>query len=565
MHIGIPYLVEVVAFLLTVVVVVPIFKRLSLSPILGYLAVGAVIGPYSLAVVPDVAGVQHVAELGVIFLLFTIGLELSFERLRAFSRLIFGLGSAQVIVTSGVIGGTAYAWGNNLESSIIIGLCLALSSTAMVMQILSERGELASPHGRAAFAVLLFQDLAVVPILILLSVFGGGEQSNIWWSVGGALLKAVLTVGLIVVVGRFALRYLFRTASATRSVDVFTAMMLLTILATSLATGIAGLSMALGAFLAGLLLAETEFRHQVESEIEPFKGLLLGLFFMSVGMSLDFATAFKSGAWVVLSVLGLIALKAIVTSLCAKAFGLGWPVAWRCGLVLAEAGEFAFVVIGQASLTYHLITEEIGQFMVVVAGLSMALTPLLAALGKWAYTRLDRGQEEPLLSDADSHHLHGHVIIAGFGRVGRAVAGVLTAQAIPYIAMDTNAKDVKQFHEANEPVFVGDAAKVEMLKRAGAERAAAVLVTMDNAKAAMGTVEAVRRDWPNLPVLVRSRDAKHAGELLRAGANVVVPETLEASLQLSGHVLCALGYPREGADACIDLVRKHNYSEIQTL
>jgi len=318
--VAVPYVLEVVAFLVTVVILVPLLKKVSISPVLGYLAVGAVIGPYALGFVDDVQGVQHVAELGVIFLLFTIGLELSFERLKAFSRLIFGLGSLQVLISGAAIAGVAMYWGNGVQISIIIGLCLALSSTAMVMQLLAERGENAAVHGRASFAVLLLQDLAVVPILILLGVFGTQSDESLWVSVGGALGKAVLVVLGIVVIGRYVLRYLFRIASTTRSVDVFTAMILLAVLATSVATGFAGLSMALGAFLAGLLLAETEFRHQIEAEIEPLKGLLLGLFFMSVGMNIDFVLAFERGVWVLLSVLGLIGIKTIIGTVLARLF-----------------------------------------------------------------------------------------------------------------------------------------------------------------------------------------------------------------------------------------------------
>lgn len=561
--IHVPYLVEVVAFLLSVVVIVPIFKKIKVSPILGYLAVGAIIGPYSLGIVSDAEGVTHVAELGVVFLLFTIGLELSFERLRAFSKLIFGLGAAQVLLSSVVIGGAAFAWGNDIQSSIVIGLCLALSSTAMTMQILGERGEIAAPHGRSAFAVLLFQDLAVVPILILLTVFGADGSGGVLASVGEAVLRAVVAVVLIVLIGRFALRYMFRTASATRSVDVFTAMILLTILATSMATGLAGLSMALGAFLAGLLLAETEFRHQIESEIEPFKGLLLGLFFMSVGMSLDFAVAFERGAWVILSVVGLIVLKAAIAAACAWFFGLKLGVALRTGILLAEAGEFAFVVIGQAATTYDIVSVEIGQFMVVVAGLSMVLTPLLAVIGKWVDEKVSHAQVNLNIEPEDAKPLSGHVIIAGFGRVGRAVAGVLRSQALPYVAFDVSADEVQKHRALNEPIYVGDAAKPDILVRAGIERASAVLVTMDNAKAAKGTVEIIHSKWPHIPILVRSRDAKHTDELIRAGATTVVPETLEASLQLSGHVLCSLGYPREDANACIDLIRRHDYGEVK--
>lgn len=565
--VGIPYLIEVAAFLLTVVIIVPVFRRLKVSPILGYLAVGAIIGPYSLGVVPDAEGVRHVAELGVIFLLFTIGLELSFERLKVFSKWIFGLGSVQVVFCALAIGFIAYTWGNSLETAIVIGLCLALSSTAMTMQILSERGEIATPAGRITFSVLLFQDLAVVPVLILVSVLGDGGSSNVWLSVSMSILKALIVVGVIVGVGRYALRFLFRTASQTHSVDVFTAMTLLTVFATSLATGMAGLSMALGAFLAGLLLAETEFRHQIEAEIEPFKGLLLGLFFMSVGMSLNFALAFERGIWVVLSVIGLIVLKTAITFGCALLFRLPIGPALRAALLLSEGGEFAFVVIGQATLTYGLMDEAVGQFMVVVAGLSMLLTPVLAILAKrveaiWVKPGTDLNIDDAL--NVSESSLGGHVIIAGFGRVGRAVAAVLKSEAIPYLALDTETRNVKSQRENGEPVYVGDAAKADLLVRAGIDNAAAVLITMDNAQAAIGTVETIKQRWPHLPILVRAKDVSHSDDLAKLGVTNIVPETLEASLQLSGHVLCALGYPREDANACIDVIRRHNYDELKT-
>lgn len=559
---AIPYLVESVAFLLTVVLVVPLCKRLGLSPILGYLAVGAIIGPFSLGVVTDVEGVRHVTELGVIFLLFTIGLELSFDRLRAFAKVIFGLGALQVVLTAGVIAGVAFAWGNSPEAAAIVGLCLSLSSTAMVMQVLAERGEIASAAGRAAFAVLLFQDLAVVPILILLPILAGDSPGGVWWSIGIAVLKAGLTIGAIFLFGRFVLRQLFRTVAAARSVDVFTGMTLLTILAISLITGLAGLSMALGAFLAGLLLAETEFRHQIESEIEPFKGLLLGLFFMSVGMSLDFVLAFERGLWVLGSVFGLLALKTAITLLSARLLGIALPVALRTSLLLAEAGEFAFVVIGQASVTYELIDHQVAQFMIVVAGLSMVLTPALAVLGRRLEERFTVVSANEALNPS-GEDLSGHVIIAGFGRVGRSVAAVLKAQAIPYIALDTDASQVRLWRKRGEPVFVGDASRAELLRHAGAERAAVVLITLDASAAAAGALEAVRQHWPHLPVLARSRDATHADTLKNLGASQVVPETLEASLQLAIYVLQSLGYPRDDANASVERIRRDNYQLLQ--
>ena len=560
--VAVPYVLEVVAFLVAVVILVPLLKRIKVSPVLGYLAVGAVIGPYALGLERDVTGVQHVAELGVIFLLFTIGLELSFERLRAFSRLIFGLGTLQVVICSAVISFAAWLWGNEVDAAIIIGLCLALSSTAMVMQLLSERGENAAVHGRASFAVLLLQDLAVVPILILVGVFGDDSGGSLWLSVGGALGKAILVVVLIVVLGRYVLRYLFRVVATTRSVDVFTAMILLSVLATSVATGMAGLSMALGAFLAGLLLAETEFRHQIESEIEPFKGLLLGLFFMSVGMSIDFVMAFERGIWVLLSVLGLIALKATITTLIARCFLPTWGASLRTGLLLSEAGEFAFVVIGQATLTYSILPNETAQFMVVVAGLSMALTPLLAWLGKKVELAMLTEPPSVTLNAEDAGGLHDHVVIIGFGRVGQSVASVLAQQSIPYIGFDADTKNVKTLREKGEPVFFGDGGKMDVLERAGADTAAALLMTTDDAAKTEAVVIQIRQRWPNLPILVRARDHSHSHELVAAGATTVVPETLEASLQLSGHVLCALGFPREEANACMDVIRRNNYDAL---
>ncbi len=559
----IPYLHETVAFLLTVVLIVPLARALKVSPILGYLAVGAVIGPHGLSVVSDVHGVQHFAELGVIFLLFMIGLELSFDRLKAFSGLIFGLGTAQVLVTTLPIGVVAFAWGNSLEASIIIGLCFALSSTAMVMQLLNERGEIGAAHGRASFAVLLFQDLAVVPILILLAAFGA-KDGNVWGEVVMSLLRAVVAVAVIIVVGRYVLRYLFRTVAKTRSVDVFTAMTLLAILATSLGTGYAGLSMALGAFLAGLLMAETEFRHQVESEIEPFKGLLLGLFFMSVGMSLDFRMIADEILWVGLSVIGLILLKSAVVFVLGGLFGLPRHDAARTGLFLGQAGEFAFVVIGQATLVYGIMPERTGQFMVIVAGISMALTPLLAAIAG----RVGRAMQ-PAEAGIEAHagevdDLQGHVVLAGYGRVGQTVAAVLRAQAVPYVALDLDAARVSRCRQAGEPVYYGNAARADVLRRAGAERASVMLVTMDDATAAAHTVAAARQLWPNLRILVRARDNAHSDELRAAGADAVVPETLEASLQLAGHVLRQLGNPPEMVNACMEQIREREYDTLRS-
>lgn len=552
--VAVPYLVEIVAFLLGVVVIVPLFKKIRVSPILGFLAVGAIIGPNSLGIVKDIYGVQHFAELGVIFLLFTIGLELSFERLKAYAPIIFGFGSAQVLLCSLVIGATAYWWGNSPQASIIIGLCLSLSSTAMVIQLLTERGELSSQYGRSSFSVLLFQDLAVVPILILLTIFGKEGDGSIIGDVFFALANAFIAIMLIVLLGRLGLRKAFEIASRTNSIDVFTAMTLLTILAISMVTGLAGLSMALGAFLAGLMLAETEFRHQIEGEIEPFKGLFLGLFFMSVGMNIDFVVAFERGIWVIASVVGLIGVKAIVTYLSALVFKIRRDHAIRTAIMLSEAGEFAFVVIGQATMTYDIISHEVGQFMVVVAGFSMMLTPFLASLGQFVGDKLSNDKSLDAES-LDDDEIHNHVVIAGFGRVGKAVAKVLQTEAIPFVAIDNAADRVRESRKINSSVFVGDATRSEVLKHTGIERAAALLITMNSAKDALRTLHVARQHWPDLTIIIRSHDTTHSQELIDEGATQVVPETLEASLQLSNYVLRATGFTRDEANNCIDVIR----------
>ena len=561
--IPIPYLFETVAFLLTVVVIVPAFKRINVSPILGYLIVGALIGPHSLSIVSDVEGVSHIAELGIVFLLFSIGLELSFERLRSYRRLIFGLGASQVIVSAGVIGIAAYFWGNNAEASLIIGLCLALSSTAMVMQLLTERGEISTTHGRASFSVLLFQDLAVVPILILLPVLAAKGDDAIWLNLGFSVLKAVIAVGVIVLLGRLVFRRLFHIVANTRNVDVFTAMILLSVLATSLLTAYAGLSLTLGAFLAGLLLAETEFRHQIESEVLPFKGLLLGLFFMSVGMMLDFTLVFDKAGLLFLSLLGLLLLKSIIGVALARYFGLQMQDALRVGLYLSEAGEFAFVLIGLAMNTYGLIPESTGQFMIILAGLSMVLTPLLVYLAGKLGARVTPNDQDLLMPQSDDNELTGHVIIAGYGRVGQSVAAILKQQSIDYVALDLNASSVRQCRESDEPVYYGDAARSDVLRQAGAERAKVILITLDESIAAIRVVQAVKSLWPELTILVRSQDTEHSDELYKHGADAVMPETIEASLQLAAMVLEQVDVDAATISTCLDEIRTNDYKQIK--
>lgn len=563
---AVPFLAEAVVFLIAAVVIVPLFRRFQVSPVLGYLAAGMTVGPFGLKVVGDVEGVRSLAELGIVFLLFTIGLELSINRLRAMRNYVFGLGSLQVLVTATTIGAIAAAYGNPPEAAMVIGLCLALSSTAIVLQLLVERGDLATRHGRAAFSVLLFQDLAVVPILILVSVLAASGEKSIAELGGEALLKAIAAIGLILFVGRFLLRGVFHAVAAARTPELFVAMTLLTVLAIAWATELAGLSMALGAFLAGLLLSDTEFRHQIETDIAPFKGLMLGLFFMSIGIGLDLNTLETSGGLVVLSVGGLIAIKALILIALASGFGLTLPQAVRCGLLLSAGGEFAFIVLTQAAES-DVIPHSTEQFMLAVATLSMMLTPLLEE-GSRVLSRLiarPESGDSPPSPTSEVADLEGHVVIIGFGRVGRTIARLLRERKFPFIALDLDPGVTRNARRDGLPVFYANVNNTDVLDHVKAGRAAALVIALSDHAGSLAILQAVRRRWPGLNVFVRARDETLAKEFARHGATAIVPETLESSLQLSGQVLRSLGESSDSVNALIELIRAEGYAPIVAL
>ncbi len=565
---GIPYLREIVIFLIAAGVIVPLFHRFRVSPVLGYLIVGGIIGPFGLGlfaedipllshvVISDLAGVQSLAELGVIFLLFMIGLELSLDRLWAMRRLVFGLGSLQIVITGTIIGLIAWEFGNSIPASIVLGACLALSSTAIVMQLLMQSRRLGTPLGRSSFSILLMQDLAVVPILFIVGVLGAKAQANAGLELVLALGKAILVIGGIYLAGRLILRPILHLVARTRSPEMFMAAILLTVIGTAAITGLAGLSMALGAFLAGLLLAETEYRHEIEVDIEPFKGLMLGLFFMSVGMGIDWRVVAQEPFWIAAAVIGLFLLKSTITSLLCLAFGLPRHTSIEAGLLLGQGGEFAFIVVGLA-MSLALLPADVGQFMLIVAGLTMLITPLVAAAAQRlalsmenrAVTRANEGDLEAIAG------IEGHVVLAGFGRVGRTMASILEAEAIPFIALDTDAVGVAKARSQNMPVFYGDASRLEMLNRAGLDRAQAVVITMDSPAAAEKIVREIRQTWPAIPIHARARDGEHAARLMAAGATGVVPEAIEASLQLAGRVLAGTGASDEVVRRRLDMQR----------
>lgn len=567
-HEAFPFLKETILFLALSGILIPLLARLRINPVLGFLAVGTVLGPYGLAsfasdhpwlgylTFPRLEDVEVLAELGVIFLMFMIGLEMSVDRLWSMRRQVFGLGTLQVVLTALLIGGIARAFGNGTEASVILGLVLSFSSTAIVMQLLIQRGELGGPLGQSAFAILLLQDLAVVPLLVLLSILGAGNSGESFpLLLGMAAAKGLVTVGLIYLVGRRLVRPVFHQITVSRQPDTFMALTLLTTLGVAALTWTAGLSMALGALLAGLIIAETEFRHEVEVTIEPFKGLLMGLFFLSVGMGIDLRALIAEPLWIPLAVAGLMAIKGVVVFVLLRVFGLSWGRSAEGGFLLGQGGEFAFIVIGLA-LSFKLLPRDVGQFMLLAVGLSMLAAPVAARLGRDLGIALDRRRPPEATEELEFGELRGHVIIAGYGRVGQMVGQMLAEQGVAHVAVENDPKLVALQRKAGAAVIYGDASRPELLRKLHLDRALAVVLTMDHTAAAVHAVKGIRRTQPQIRIIARARDEKHALTLREAGASVVVPETLESGLKLTGSVLETLGVPADAASRLLEQERE---------
>ncbi|MCU0753976.1 MAG: cation:proton antiporter [Xanthomonadales bacterium] len=567
-HATLPYLREVLLFLALSGLLVPLLQKLKLNPVFGFLSVGVLIGPHALGALaehypwlnyvsfPRPESVSALAELGVLFLMFSIGLEISGERLMALKRWVFGTGTAQWLANALVLGLLLALCGVPAETAALLGLALALSSTAVVMPLLLKRQALGSPVGRASFSILLFQDLAVVPLLILIGFLASPQESGVLTAVALAIGKALIALALIVLIGRYGIRPLFRVLAPVRQPDSFTALVLLTAIGVGALTHVAGLSMALGAFLAGLILAETEYRHEVEITIEPFRGLLLGLFFLTVGMSIDLGVVARSPGLVLLGLLTLLTVKIALNTLVLRLSGLSKPAAVEGGVLLSQAGEFGFIVVGSA-LTLGLLAPAVGQLALVVSALSLFLTPALATAAERLGQHLRAREQGATELDPPSDETIGdHVIVMGFGRVGQLVGDLLSAQEIPYVAIDTDADHVARLHRAGRPVYRGEAGHPELLKRLGVERASAVVLTLDRPATAMHCLAAVRALAPNLPVIVRARDDEHARALKLAGASAAVPETLEAALLLARETLEAGGIDADFAGRLIDRERE---------
>lgn len=532
---------DVLVFLLAAVVVVTVFKRLRVSPIIGYLIAGILIGPHAFGFISDIQGTKFLGEFGVVFLLFSIGLKLTFERLHVLRRYVFGLGSAQVIVSTGLIASVSYYLGQSIEASILIGSALALSSTAVCLQILSERQELAAQFGRVTFATLLFQDLAVVLLLVLLTSFAD-EHGSIMETIGFAALKAGIVLAIIIAAGRVILRPVYKIISSLGNPELFVAMSLLVVLATSMATHQAGLSMELGAFLAGMLLSETEYRHQVEADIQPFHGLLLGLFFMTVGMAIDLSILAEHVYIIPLIILAMILGKLVIVLGICKLFKLPLASSLRAGLLLATGGEFVFVVLAPA-INAGLMPEDVGYLLYVVVAISMGLTPFLDSFGK---TLADKYFQVDVTVSAKSKiseigDLRNHVIISGYGRVGKLVGRMLAERLIPFVAIDKDMDKVNEGQSKGLPVYYGDAKRVQVMRALGLSQAKVIVICVHEATLAVKIALMVRRNFPDVKVLVRMPDDTYLDKLTKAGIEVIMPENLEPSLLLASTVFREMG------------------------
>ncbi len=557
--------------------VIPVFHRLKLSPVLGYILIGMVVGPYgagslsaevpwlSFFTIEKEGAISHAAEFGIVLLMFMIGLELSLERLLIMRRLVFGLGSFQLLASAAAIGAVTYMLTSDVAISFIVGLALAMSSTAIVTQVLSQTKQLAAHHGRASFAVLIFQDIAVIPVMFAVGIMGASMGGSMVVQLGSALLQAGAAIVLVILSGRMLLRPLFRRVAATQSPELFMAACLLVILAISIVTALAGLSMALGALMAGLLLAETEYRRQIEYTIEPFKGLMVGVFLISAGMNVDLARILLDPLAILLASVGLVVVKALVVVVGGQLFRVPLTAATRAGLLLGPGSEFTFVIVALA-VGSQVLPAETGAFVLIVAALTMALIPALHGLGR----RVERLAAVPAAPHAVSlikppDDETSRVIIAGFGRVGRVVAELLRKHDIPFLAVDSNADAVAAARDQGYPVYFGDIKQPDFMRLCGIGTARALVLTMDSPRAANVVVQAARAQRHDLVIIVRARDGRHASELYRLGATDAVPETIEASLQLAEVVLVDVGVAMGPAIASIHEKRAELRDEIQAM
>lgn len=544
-------LADIAVFLAAAVLFVPLFRRLGFGAVLGYLAAGVAIGPSGLGAIPEPEQVLHFAEYGVVLLLFIIGLELQPSRLWAMRRGVFGMGGAQVLVSTALLAGAACAFGLDARTALVAGFGLAMSSTAMVLQMLGERRELTTRHGRAAFAILLFQDLSVIPFLALIPVLAGNGSLH-----AGSWLTVAKTLGMFVVVvlgGRYAVRPVMRRVADAQTPELFSAAALLIVIGTALAMNAVGLSMSLGAFLAGVLLSESEFRHELQADIEPFKGLLLGLFFIAVGMSADLQLLAQQPLRIAALVLGLLALKGLVLWAVARFAGMGGDAAGALAASLAQGGEFAFVLFS-AAVSAGVIPAGLAALLVLVVTISMMATPPLFSL----QSRLRRRREARPYDtiETDEHE----VLIAGFGPFGQIVARILRVKRIPFTVLDKDFEHVDFVRQFGNKIFYGDASRLDLLRAAHADKARIFVLAIPDVDASLRTAETVRRHFPQLRIYAAAINRQHALRLMDLGVapGDVIRRSYYSSIEMTRRVLRGLGDSDEAANRAIEVFQRHD-------
>jgi glutathione-regulated potassium-efflux system protein KefB len=550
------FLQYAVVLLLAAVIAVPLAKRWQLGAVLGYLAAGALIGPSGVRLIGNTEQISQISELGVVLMLFVIGMELSPQRLWVMRRTVFGIGSLQVVATAAAIGGIAFAFGLDWKAALIVGLGLALSSTAIDLQILAERKELATAHGRLGFAILLFQDVAAIPILALIPVLGPAHAATTPGAEVLSALRVIGTIAVVVVGGRYLLRPMFRAAARAGAPEVFTATALLVVMGTAWFVELAGISMSLGAFLAGVLLADSEYRHEIEAQIEPFRGLLLGLFFVSVGMSLDIEMVMRQPQLVGALLAALIAVKALLLYAIARgASREDRTQSLALAAILSQGGEFAFIVFTLAA-TNSLIDPAQRDLLILVVTLSMAATPLLVRV---------RAEVVPIEKKAkqtrEFDRIDGttpRVIVAGFGRVGQIVARILNAHHIPFAALERDAEQVDFVRQFGNQVFYGDATRLDLLRAAQADKAEVFVIATENPEENLRTARMLKRHFPHLRVFARARNRQHVFRLMDLNIDGIVRDTFFSSLEIARHVLEALGYDPKTAAEHLRRFREHD-------
>lgn len=557
---------QILLLLALTVAVVIVFQRMRIPSSLGYLLVGVILGPHTKGPVLDVQPIRELAEFGIVFLLFTIGLNFSLPQIHALRHLVLGLGTAQVLLTTIAVGLLLWLSGLSPMVAFVVGAIFAQSSTTIISKQLAEQGEENTRHGRLGVALSVFQDVTAVPFVVVIpvlaaSTFGAGLLAT---SLGWAFAKAIAAFALVFVIGRWALRPLFHMASERRSAEIFTLTVLLVSLVAAWITSSLGLSMAFGAFLAGMMLGETEFRHQVESTIRPFRDVLLGLFFIGIGMLFDLASLPAIWHFALLGALILMLFKTLLVSQIVRMSGIDPVTSWRTGWLLAVGGEFGFALLAIA-LDSRSLDSRTGQIVLTSVLFSMILAPFfirynheLASLFTGGKPGSESDEKSQVPGEIPSQ-TRDHVIICGYGRIGQSVAHFLEKEAIPYVALDMDASRVKEAHLAGEPVFYGDASERDMLETIGIDAAKMVVISHEDVANALKTLHHIRALRPDIPVMVRTRDESHLEELRQAGATEVVPETLEASLMISLHVLLLLNVPADRVLRCLQDQREGHY------